>query len=209
MSTASKDKWNAAHYDTIKITVKKGKKDVIKAHAESRGESVNAFLARAADEAIARDNGETPSESAKNAATANASGVEVSEVSGTMEARSASVSDGLSDEWKEIIDTYNQWAEMWHMKPEELANRVTTDYAYRVKNFNDIEKLPPELMEYFSDDLMKQVQTCAAASHQTVDEFIRRTITSQMFRFGANFMAEINRERMQHGTARQGPSRDR
>lgn len=46
-------------YDRINLTVKKGKKDVIKAHAEKHGESVNQFIGRAVDEAIERDNEES------------------------------------------------------------------------------------------------------------------------------------------------------
>ena len=42
-------------YDRINLTVKKGKKDTISAHAAERGESVNAFINRAIDEAIERD----------------------------------------------------------------------------------------------------------------------------------------------------------
>ena len=37
-------KWDAANLDRISIAVPKGQKDVIKAHAEARGESVNAFV---------------------------------------------------------------------------------------------------------------------------------------------------------------------
>lgn len=43
-------------YDRINLTVPKGEKDKIRAHAESRGESVNAFIARAINETIERDN---------------------------------------------------------------------------------------------------------------------------------------------------------
>lgn len=41
--------------DEIKIRLPKGEKDKIRAHAESRGESVNAFIARAIAETIKRD----------------------------------------------------------------------------------------------------------------------------------------------------------
>lgn len=54
-SAAVKNRWNRENYDRIEIIVPKGKKDRIKAHAESRGESVNAFINRAADETIARE----------------------------------------------------------------------------------------------------------------------------------------------------------
>ncbi len=45
-------------YDDVRLQVKKGKKDIIKAHAESCGESVNGFINRAIDETMERDNSE-------------------------------------------------------------------------------------------------------------------------------------------------------
>lgn len=54
-SSAVKDRYNAKAYDEIKVRVPKNKKDEIKAHAESKGESVNAFINRAIDEAMDRD----------------------------------------------------------------------------------------------------------------------------------------------------------
>lgn len=51
------NKYNDKAYDRINIAVPKGQKDVIKAHAEARGESVNGFVNRAISEAMERDNG--------------------------------------------------------------------------------------------------------------------------------------------------------
>jgi len=48
----------SANYDRINLTVDKGRKEIIKAHAESRGESVNGFINRAIDEAMRHDSGE-------------------------------------------------------------------------------------------------------------------------------------------------------
>ena len=48
------NKYMAANYDRINLTVLKGRKDIIKAHAESKGESVNAFINRAIDETMER-----------------------------------------------------------------------------------------------------------------------------------------------------------
>ena len=53
------NKYMKANYDEIKIRVEKGRKAEIKAYAESQGESVNAFISRAIDEAMKH----TPSES--------------------------------------------------------------------------------------------------------------------------------------------------
>lgn len=51
-------KYNAANYEQIQLRVEKGKKETIKAHAESRGESVNAFICRAINETMQRDTDE-------------------------------------------------------------------------------------------------------------------------------------------------------
>ena len=49
-------KYNAKAYDQIGVTVKKGRKEEIKAHATKQGESLNGFINRAIAEAEARDN---------------------------------------------------------------------------------------------------------------------------------------------------------
>ena len=41
--------------DRINLTTQKGKEEIIKAHAESRRESVNGFINRAIDETMERD----------------------------------------------------------------------------------------------------------------------------------------------------------
>ena len=52
------NKYMKENYDEIKVRTEKGKKERIKTHAESRGESVNAFINRAIDETIERDQDE-------------------------------------------------------------------------------------------------------------------------------------------------------
>ena len=48
-------KFNAARYDQIQIRVDKGEKATIAAFAESRGESLNAFINRAITETMQRE----------------------------------------------------------------------------------------------------------------------------------------------------------
>jgi uncharacterized protein (DUF1778 family) len=55
--TRAKNKYNAKAYDRIALQVKKGRKDIIKAHAENRGESLNGFINKAIDEKMERDKG--------------------------------------------------------------------------------------------------------------------------------------------------------
>ena len=50
------NKWLKEKVEEIKFRVPKGKKELIQEHAARNGESVNAFLNRAVDEAIKRNN---------------------------------------------------------------------------------------------------------------------------------------------------------
>lgn len=50
-------KYVKANYDRLELTVPRGRKAEIKAHADSCGESVNAFINRAIGNQIERDNG--------------------------------------------------------------------------------------------------------------------------------------------------------
>lgn len=54
-SSKVKDRYNAKVYEEIKVRVYKGEKEKIKAHAETKGESVNGFIKRAIDETMERD----------------------------------------------------------------------------------------------------------------------------------------------------------
>lgn len=56
------NKYMAANYDRINLTVPKGKKDTIQAHAAARGESVNGFINRAIDHEMERDTTGSPTE---------------------------------------------------------------------------------------------------------------------------------------------------
>ena len=53
--TKKKNEWIADKLDRINLTMPKGKKEIVKAHAESHGESVNGFINRAIDETMKRD----------------------------------------------------------------------------------------------------------------------------------------------------------
>ena len=53
--TEYKNHWQKENVDRINLTTPKGKKEIIKAHAEARRESVNGFINRAIAEAMERD----------------------------------------------------------------------------------------------------------------------------------------------------------
>ena len=49
------NKWMSKAYDRVNLTMPKGKKDTVQAHAAARGESVNGFINRAIDSQMERD----------------------------------------------------------------------------------------------------------------------------------------------------------
>ena len=49
------NKYVKEKYDRVNVTFPKGQKEIIKAHADKRGESVNAFIQRAVSETMRRD----------------------------------------------------------------------------------------------------------------------------------------------------------
>lgn len=51
-------KYNAANYDRVELRLDKGRKETVKAHADTQGESLNAFINRAITETMDRDNTE-------------------------------------------------------------------------------------------------------------------------------------------------------
>lgn len=55
-STKAQNKYISKAYDRINLTMPKGKKDTVQAHAAKRGESVNSFINRAINETMERDN---------------------------------------------------------------------------------------------------------------------------------------------------------
>ena len=65
MSPASKaqqkavNKYMKSNYDRVNLVMPKGKKDIIQSHAAQQGESVNAYINRAIDEAMQRDDSAT------------------------------------------------------------------------------------------------------------------------------------------------------
>lgn len=60
-STDYKRKFNSENYDRIELTVKKGKKDMLKKHAADCGETLNGFINRAITETVERDETALPS----------------------------------------------------------------------------------------------------------------------------------------------------
>ena len=56
-NTDYKNQWQKENCERISLSVRKGRKAIIQAHAEKQGESTTAFINRAIDETMERDSG--------------------------------------------------------------------------------------------------------------------------------------------------------
>ena len=56
------NKYVKNNYDRVNVTMPKGKKETIQAHAAAQGESVNGFINRAIDHEMERDSPKQPPE---------------------------------------------------------------------------------------------------------------------------------------------------
>ncbi len=95
------NKYMAANYDRINLTVAKGQRDIIKAHAEAHSESVNAFIGRAISEAMERDSAGSPT-----AAPTGAGGIPRSTLKAAQEAQAAG--EGLPQFVARAVETQAQ-----------------------------------------------------------------------------------------------------
>lgn len=77
-------------YDRINLTVLKGRKDIIQAHAAAQGESVNGFINRAIDHEIDRDASSSPVEAPTALSTAGAVSLPSDTLNAAREAAEAS-----------------------------------------------------------------------------------------------------------------------
>ena len=63
--TEYKNTWQKENVDRVNLTMPKGRKAIIQAHAEAHSESVNGFINRAIDHEMERDGLREPTEAAE------------------------------------------------------------------------------------------------------------------------------------------------
>lgn len=105
------NKYMAANYDRVNLTLPKGQKEVVQAHAAAVGESVNGFIGRAISETMERDGGGTVSEIAGKRPESTAGAGVVSLPSETLDAaqRAADAAgEGLSQFVARAVETQAQ-----------------------------------------------------------------------------------------------------
>ena len=157
-------KYVKAKYDRMELTVPKGRKDEIQAHAVAHGESVNGFIGRAISETIERDSSGTPSETAVNRPE---------------QARGAGVVSLPSEALRtshEGIETGKQPVSVDRTKAWENLSEIFHDMGAV-----DLEKARDERMGIvcLSPDTLETAQQAADAAGEAVADFMRRAVEAQ------------------------------
>lgn len=175
-ATAYQNKFIAKAYDRINLTVPKGKKDTIQAHAEAQGESVNGFIGRAISETMARDGGTAP-QIAQNGPESTA-GAEV--VSLSSEALKAA---------QEAAETEREPVPVDKVKAAENLFRILGDLGTV-----DLDKARCERLGivYLPPDTLEAAQQAAERTGETVVDFVARAVEEQQGRDDRSFKMGIN-----------------
>lgn len=133
-STRAQNRYIAKAYDRINLTVAKGQKETIQAHATARSESVNGFIGRAILETMERDGSGTASETTgKRPESAQGSGV-VSLPSETLEtAQRAAEAAG------QTVPDFVRWAVETQAQRDQTALKMGINPVAETKPETDQE----------------------------------------------------------------------
>lgn len=169
-------KYVKANYDRMELTVPKGQKDTIKAHAAAFGESVNGFIGRAISEAMERDGGTAqeiagkPTESTQGARVVSLPSEAVRTAQGGTEMGKQPAPVDRAKAWENILETFSDvsTADLDKARCERLG----------------IMYLPPGTLE--------AAQQAAERTGETVVDFVARAVAEQQIRDDRSFKMGIN-----------------
>ena len=163
-STRAQNRYIAKAYDRINLTVPKGKKEVLQAHAETQGESVNGFINRAIDNQITQDGHKGP-----------------------CEAQQALSGAGVVSLPSEAFRTAQEAAEAAGEGLAQFIDRAVTTQAKRDAEFESIDEVNGNLTTVHpvpSGTLAAARAAAIAAGEKSVD-FIVRALSEQAKRDAA------------------------
>lgn len=153
------NKWMAANYDRVNLTLPKGQKEVVQSHAAAHGESVNGFIGRAISETMERDSG-TVSQIAQN-------GPESTAGCPPMDALKAA---------QEAAGTVIQPTRVDKVKAAENLFRILGDLGTI-----DLDKARCERLGivYLPPDTLEAAQQAAQAAGEGLPDFVARAVATQ------------------------------
>lgn len=170
------NKWTNAHYDRINIAVPKGRKDEIKALADTQGQSVNAYIISAVDEKMERDGGTAPKIAGKHPESTQGAEV-VSLPSETLRTAQEGAETGKQST---PVDKVQAAEELFRI----LGDLGTVDLDKARCERPGIMYLPPDTLE--------AAQQAAERTGETVVDFVARAVAEQQRRDDSSFKMGIN-----------------
>lgn len=170
------NKWMAANYDRVNLTLPKGQKEVVQSHAAVHGESVNGFIGRAISETMERDSGMV-SQIAQNGPESTAGAEVVSMPSDALKAA------------QEAAGTEIQPTHVDKVKAAENLFRILGDLGTV-----DLDKARCERLGivYLPPDTLEAAQQAAERTGETVVNFVARAVEEQQRRDDRSFKMGIN-----------------
>jgi len=170
-------KYVKANYDRMELTVPKGQKDTIKAHASAHGESVNGFIGRAISETMERDNSGTHSETAGKGLESTQGARVVSLPSETLRTVQAGT---VAEKRPAPVDKVKAFEEL--LRVFDDVGTVDLDKA-RCERLGIV---------YFPPDTLEAAQRAAEAVGEALPDFIRRAVENQTKRDRSSLRMGIN-----------------
>ena len=168
-------KYVKANYDRMELTVPKGQKDTIKAHAAALGESVNGFVSRVILEAMERDGGGIPSETAvKRPELAQGTGVVFfSDTPEAAQRAADAAGNGIPGNVAAAESLFRIMGSLGEVDLDESGGERL-----------GIVYLPPDTLE--------TAQRAAERTGETVVDFVARAVSEQRGRDDRSFKMGIN-----------------
>ena len=173
----AQNKWIAKAYDRVNLTLPKGQKEVVQAHASTHGESVNGFIGRAISETMERDSGRiAPGIVGKRPESAQETGVVFLPSEAVRTAQ-------------EGAETGTQPAPVDKVKAGEKLFSILGCLGTVELDKAKCERLG---IMYLPPDILEAAQQAAERTGETVVDFVARAVAEQQRRDDRSFKMGIN-----------------
>lgn len=161
-------------YSLYQVKIPKGRKDEIKAHAETNGESVNGFINRAIDHEMEWDSGTAPKITGKPAETAQGAGVVFfSDTPEAAQRAADAAGNGIPGKVAASESLFRIMGSLGEVDLDESGGERL-----------GIVYLPPDTLE--------TAQRAAERTGETVVDFVARAVSEQRGRDDRSFKMGIN-----------------
>ena len=161
----AQNKWIAQAYDRVNLTLPKGQKKVVQAHAAAHGESVNGFIGRAIVETMERDSGGAV---APESAPVERVLAEMPTV-GPQQAAETAQGAGAVSVPSDVLDAAQRAAHVVGESVPDFMRRAVERQARR-------DSAGPSCSIVFSRELIRDAEVGGFAGGESTREFVMRAV---------------------------------